>query len=1480
MATDASATIAVPEINSSTPTLITINATAQLPVKLTPTNYPSWRAQFNALLYGYDLMGYVDGSSLCPSTTQPVLRTFWIRQDQLLLHAILASVSPQVISLIASAKTSKEAWDKLLRLFASKARARVLGLKERLTLLRRENKSVSEYLQEVRVIADELAIIDVPLSDDDLLLYILNGVGSDFKEIAAVVRSRDTSISFENLHDKLVEHEAALKRDDTVVAAPVITANVTQTSRSHTSNRGYRSNNSNSNRGSFASRNPSRGSFGHPHTSSIDNNSRGSNGPTQPAFTDNSRRSTHMNSTGYRGFCQWCGIQGHSAKRCPQLQYGSHSQPVANPTSHGRSTSSPTWLLDSGASHHVTSNVNTLSGASPYDGPDEIIIGNGSGLGITHVGSTTVPSSSSQSFTLSNVLCVPSMQKDIISISKFNKQNNTSIELFPDFFHVKDLSTGAVLLRGPNKDDVYEWSPQSFYQPQALVGVVVSPNLWHRRLGHPSHKILQQVLRLSSINVSSKLSESVCHSCLCNKSHRLPFGTSSLTSHGPLDLLYSDVWGPAPYSSIDGFSYYVIFVDHFTKYIWLYPLKKKSDVFSTFVTFKALVENYFKRKITRLYTDGGGEFIKLQHFLSSNGITHLLTPPHTPQHNGVAERRHRHIVETGLTLLHQASLPLTYWSYAFKTAAYLINRMPTPLLHNLSPFTQLFDEQPNYSRLRTFGCLCFPWLRPYNSNKLLPRSRPCLFLGYSPNQSAFQCLDLSSNKLFISRHVQFDESTFPLANLPSSIPHVTVDNSHTWVSSLPPVTYVPVHSPTMPVAPVVSSSMPSHVTSSSSSASAPVSEPSPSVALAPIAPLLPSSNPQASVPTSTAPIITPPVHYPAQNDPAQPPPHLSPIRTYTRNPNRTVVTFPSSDPHPSNPPIPPVHPDHSMVTRAKAGIHKPNPRYAMTATTHPILSSIEPTCVSQAVKDPLWRQAMSNEFNALIRNGTWELIPSLPSQNLIGCKWVFRIKRHPDGTIDRYKARLVAKGFHQRPGVDFSDTFSPVVKPTTIRIVLHLAVTHGWPIRQLDVNNAFLHGTLLENVYMVQPPGFVDSNHPSYVCKLRKALYGLKQAPRAWYKELHSFLLSHGFVNAISDASLFLFKNGTTVIYFLVSVDDLLITGNNSTLVAKFIQLLATRFSVKDLGSLHYFLGVEVLPTATGLFLSQQKYIHDLLVNAKMDGAKAVSTPLSTTDSLMLHDGSPLTDPTPYRRLVGGLQYLSLTRPDISFAVNKLSQFMHSPSETHWQALKRLLRYLKGTISFGLHLCRRPSNRLYAFSDADWAGDHDDRKSTTGYVVYLGGNLISWSSRKQQSVSRSSTEAEYRAIAATTSELTWIQSLLRELGIPLPTPPVVSCDNIGAMFYCANPVLHSRMKHIEIDFQFVRDRVTRGLLQVSHVSTTDQLADALTKPLPRPRFHLLRSKIGVSDGATVLRGRIREPPTSKEISSSPTQSAPSIDSVN
>ncbi|WKA00146.1 hypothetical protein VitviT2T_018534 [Vitis vinifera] len=496
---------------------------------------------------------------------------------------------------------------------------------------------------------------------------------------------------------------------------------------------------------------------------------------------------------------------------------------------------------------------------------------------------------------------------------------------------------------------------------------------------------------------------------------------------------------------------------------------------------------------------------------------------------------------------------------------------------------------------------------------------------------------------------------------------------------------------------------------------------------------------------------------------------------------------------------------------------------------------------------------MSEEYDALVRNGTWELMPSNPSQNVVGCKWIFRTKRNSDGSIDRFKARLVAKGFHQRPGIDYYDTFSPVVKPTTIRFVLSVAVSNGWILRQLDVNNAFLQGTLTENVYMTQPPGFIDQDSPSHVCKLKKAIYGLKQAPRAWYQELRSFLLQSGFTNSHADTSLFVLKFRGHLVYFLVYVDDLIITGDDEHLVNQYIHLLANRFSLKDLGKLSYFLGVEIVPNSQGFLLSQRRYLIDLLARTHMSEAKPVQTPLPSGTKISLHSGDKLSDPTEFQAVVGSLQYLILTRLDIAFAVNKLSQFMHTPTTEHWTLAKRLLRYLCGTPDHSLQLyCDSPlsfhafSDALHAYSNADWAGDPDDFSSTSAYIVYLGRNPISWSSKKQKTIARSSTEAEYRSVANTAAKLNWVSSLLCDLGIQLPTCPIIYCDNVGATQVCSNPVFHSRMKHVAIDFHFIRDQVQKGILRVAHVSSTDQLADLLTKSLPRARFLFLRDKIGLS----------------------------------
>lgn len=781
--------------------------------------------------------------------------------------------------------------------------------------------------------------------------------------------------------------------------------------------------------------------------------------------------------------------------------------------------------------------------------------------------------------------------------------------------------------------------------------------------------------------------------------------------------------------------------------------------------------------MTTLYSDNGGEFIALAKFLASNGISHFTSPPHTPEHNGMAERRHRHIVETGLSLLTHAGMPNTYWSYSFAAAVYLINRMPTPVLHGSSPFELLFQQAPNYMKLRSFGCLCYPWLRPYSQHKLTPKSTPCIFLGYSLTQSAYLCLDLSKSRVYTSRHVEFCENNFPFlslsSNLVSSVPSIESSSSQSPTASIVPIYHQPLTSSISPPAP-------------------------------------PEPTPQIPSPTETTDTTT------------------------TISTSSTAASTSTLLAAPSRP-----------VTRSMNQIVKPNPKYGLFSQ----LAEIEPTTITQALKDEKWRHSCGDEINAMTRTGTWDLVPAEQAQNVVGCRWVFRIKRLPDGSVERYKSRLVAKGFHQRPGVDFEETYSPVIKHATIRLVLDVAVKKNWDLCQLDVNNAFLQGTLNEEVYLTQPPGFIDKDHPDYVCRLKKAIYGLKQAPRAWYNEIRQFLLTIGFTNSLADASLFVYNKARVYVYLLLYVDDIVITGSCSNTVSQLIKALSTRFSLKDLGQLSYFLGIEILRTAAGLRLTQQKYTTDLLSRTNMAHAKPVQTPMCSTQALV-KKGINLGDleAKEYRDVVGSLQYLSFTRPDIAFAVNRLSQFMHCPTTEHWDAAKRVLRYLAGTVTQGITLRANSPLTITAYSDADWGGDKDDLCSTNAYIVYLGTSPISWASRKQKGVARSSTEAEYRAVAATASEVKWLCSVLSELGIQLPQVPVVHCDNIGATYLCANPVFHSRMKHIAIDYHFVRELVQQGYLRVSHITTTDQLADALTKPLPRTRFLDLAVKIGVSSG--------------------------------
>jgi hypothetical protein len=507
---------------------------------------------------------------------------------------------------------------------------------------------------------------------------------------------------------------------------------------------------------------------------------------------------------------------------------------------------------------------------------------------------------------------------------------------------------------------------------------------------------------------------------------------------------------------------------------------------------------------------------------------------------------------------------------------------------------------------------------------------------------------------------------------------------------------------------------------------------------------------------------------------------------------------------------------------------------------------------------------MVEEYQALISNGTWTLCPPPPNQHIISNKWVYRIKQKPDGFIERFKARLVAKGYEQQCGIDYTETFSPVIKASTIRVLLSLAVHFDWTIRQLDVSNAFLHGSLTETVFMHQPKGFVDTDNPHFVYKLHKVLYGLKQAPRAWFNRLSSFLLELGFIASLVDSSLFILKNDFVLIFMLIYVDDIIITGSDSVTIQTLISKLQHEFPLKDLGPLHFFLGIQASRTPTGLHLCQAKYIHSILTRTNMLEAKSAKSPSSSGSKLSKFDGTQLPDPTEYRQIVGALQYCTLTRPYISFSVNQLCQHMHAPTSTHWSASKRVLRYLKSSVDHGLHYTKGPLH-LSAYCDSDWVGDPDDRRSTSGFAVFLGRNLVSWSAKKQPIVSRSSTEAEYRALAITTAEMFWLRMLLKDIHVFLSTTPTIWCDNVSALALASNRIYHTRTKHIEVDYHFVREKVLNQDVLLRFISTDDQVADVFTKGLGSARFVYLRLKLMVIPSPISLRGGVRDNPAAQRL---------------
>ncbi|GKB13979.1 retrovirus-related pol polyprotein from transposon TNT 1-94 [Tanacetum coccineum] len=438
---------------------------------------------------------------------------------------------------------------------------------------------------------------------------------------------------------------------------------------------------------------------------------------------------------------------------------------------------------------------------------------------------------------------------------------------------------------------------------------------------------------------------------------------------------------------------------------------------------------------------------------------------------------------------------------------------------------------------------------------------------------------------------------------------------------------------------------------------------------------------------------------------------------------------------------------------------------------------------------------MAKEIKALEENNTWILTQLPPSKYAIGSKWVYKIKYNANGLVEKYKAMVVAKGYTQKEGVNYKETLALVTKMVTVRTLLAVAVSKGWFIEELDINNAFLHGDLHEEVI------------------------------RQWFEKLTTFLLFEGFTQSYADTSLLTLNHNGSLISVLIYVDDILITGNDQIFIQNLKNQLHHTFSIKDLGPINYYLGIEFLRNSSGLAMSKRKYTLDLLRLANVLDSKPYATLIDPNVKLNLTDGFPLHDPTLYRTLVGKLIYLTVRRPDISFAAQTLSQFLKEPRSPHMTALLRVLRYLKLCPEQGLFFSATNNLNLLTYCDSDWVSCYFSRRSVSGYGIFLGNSLISWQSKKQGVVSRSSTEAEYRALADNTCEIRWLTCLLRDLHIKPPTLVPIFCDNASIIALVSNLIHHARTKHIEIDCHFVRNKIKAGDILPFFVPSKAQIAD-------------------------------------------------------